>query len=52
MKKRIRLMVNQFKNKQNININATDLKRSNNILVKEYNGKPCLIKENDTNHKI
>ena len=30
------LVVNQFKNKQNININATDVKRINNILVKEY----------------
>ena len=32
----MRLVVNQFKNKQNININATDVKRINNILVKEY----------------
>jgi type I restriction enzyme R subunit len=39
----MRLVLNQFKNKQNININATDVKRINNILVKEYineyNGK-------------
>jgi type I restriction enzyme R subunit len=39
----MRLVINQFKNKQNININATDVKRINNILVKEYineyNGK-------------
>jgi len=39
----MRLVVNQFKNKQNININETDVKRINNILVKEYineyNGK-------------
>ncbi|TXD53633.1 MULTISPECIES: type I restriction endonuclease subunit R [unclassified Polaribacter] len=32
----MRLVINQFKNKQNININATDVKRINNILVKEY----------------
>jgi len=32
----MRLVVNQFKNKQNININATDVKRINSILVKEY----------------
>ena len=32
----MRLVINQFKNKQHININATDVKRINNILVKEY----------------
>tara|TARA_R110002126_G_scaffold290356_1_gene447126 strand:- start:3304 stop:6372 length:3069 start_codon:yes stop_codon:yes gene_type:complete len=32
----MRLVINQFKNKQKININATDVKRINNILVKEY----------------
>jgi type I restriction enzyme R subunit len=32
----MRLVINQFKNKQNININATDVKRINTILVKEY----------------
>ncbi len=32
----MRLVINEFKNKQNININATDVKRINNILVKEY----------------
>jgi type I restriction enzyme R subunit len=32
----MRLVINQFKNKQNIDINATDVKRINNILVKEY----------------
>ncbi|WP_237275810.1 type I restriction endonuclease subunit R [Tenacibaculum ovolyticum] len=32
----MRLVINQFKNKQNISINATDVKRINNILVKEY----------------
>jgi len=35
----MRLVINQFKNKQNININATDVKHINNILAKEYNGK-------------
>lgn len=32
----MRLVINQFKNKQNISINATDVKRINSILVKEY----------------
>ncbi|MCD8411891.1 type I restriction endonuclease subunit R [Tenacibaculum finnmarkense] len=32
----MRLVINEFKNKQNIHINATDVKRINNILVKEY----------------
>jgi type I restriction enzyme R subunit len=32
----MRLVINQFKNKQNININASDVKRINSILVKEY----------------
>ena len=32
----MRLVINQFKNKQKINITATDVKRINNILVKEY----------------
>ena len=32
----MRLVVNQFKNKQNIDINTTDVKRINSIIVKEY----------------
>jgi len=32
----MRLVINQFKNKQQFDISATDVKRINNILVKEY----------------
>lgn len=32
----MRLIINQFKNEQQININANDVKRINNIIVKEY----------------
>jgi len=32
----MRLVINQFKKEQNININAADVKRINSIIVKEY----------------